>query len=145
MIANNGLGSSISLDNFFVKCCCCCVECLKVHCSSDFLVGAWFFCIISFLGGFAFLVEIFEKPSDPIPWLWFTTMIGFGIGSYLFVYTSYPENMFPPTTVFWDKCLAWCCAQDKDNEVDAEVGNVNEDKLPAEVTPLISVEDPKNI
>ena len=47
------------------------------------------------------------------------------------------------TTVFWDKCLAWL--RYKDNAVDAEVGNVNEDKLPAEVTPLISIEDPKNI
>jgi hypothetical protein len=121
-----------------------------MHCSSDFQFGAWFFAVISFCVVPYFIYDIAKDPSDVIPYLWVICMGGFGVGSCLFVYTSYPENMFPPTTWFWVKCLACCCAVGDNVEGGAAESGDALGK-PAEETPLMGdgggeeEEDPKKI
>ena len=39
--------------------------------------------------------------------MWLTMAIGFTVGTYLFILSSYPENM--QTSYFWDYFISPCC------------------------------------
>ena len=134
MIANNGIGSSHVYDKFLSKVCGGCDSFFKVHAASDFLVGSWLFTMVSALGAVGTLGFIADEPSNPLPWLLFTMSLGFTVGTYLFAYTAYPENMFPPTTMVWDACLARCCGVKEDRGGGG--GGVDVERPSDENTPL---------
>ena len=108
MIANEGRGSSFVHDNFVAKCCCCCAEVWKRHLGSDFLFGLWFFMAFNvFFLSYALLYVTAISASSYIGWMWLTMAIGFTVGTYLFILSSYPENM--QTSYFWDYFISPCC------------------------------------
>lgn len=101
MQANDGRGSSWFYDNIAKCCCCCCVgedSVCKTHFGNDNLAGGWLFFILTTLlvpfSFFTFSYGVAFGISSIV------CAVGFSVGSGIFVYVSYPENML--STVIFD-------------------------------------------
>ena len=124
MIANDGRGSSIVYDSFLSKFCCCCdcCNCCARHLGSDFLFGLWFFMVFNVLFlSYAIYYLIAISVTSYIGWMWLTMALGFTVGTYLFILSSYPENM--QTSYFWDYCLNPClCGSSSTDDMSEKKG-----------------------
>ena len=105
LVLNNGQGSSYFYDNILnnnIICCCGDSKFWRLHCGSDFLVGAWVFAVISVISVPFAIIYTCEYPTYWISYVTLLCIIFLAIGSVLFVCASYPGNF---NSVYYYKIL----------------------------------------
>ena len=122
LLANEYKGSSYSYDYFIGPitcggCCGCCKESLQIHLGTDLLVAAWALLIFAVFGTFVAIYLCVVYYTNYTDWILLATLVILTMGSYLFLYASYPENIMG-TSMAYDLMT---CREPRPKTVDPEM------------------------
>ena len=98
MQKNGGQGSSFFYDKIFAPLCCVkkgsgSDDYFRRHLGNDFLAGAWIFCVFGVSATVAVTAFVVVDYASVLAWASWLMTVPFGVGSVLFVRSSYPDTM----------------------------------------------------